>query len=330
MRRSSHAWPNVAARVLALALTVTLTASCGLLGSKDHPAASGQLPVLRVATMPLVDLAPLHLGIEDKTFAAEGVDVRLEPAGSGQAGLAKLLAGEVDIAYSGDVPVVLAQSKNPALGLRIVATASSASPHSTAVMVRDKSSIKSLSDLEGKRIAINGRGGVSDTLTMAVMDEHHVAYDSVRWMEMGFPNMAGALSHGDVDGAFLTEPFVTSAAKQGAIAIADPASGATENFPISCYATTAAKAGSNAAAITAFQRGLRRASEKARTDRRSIERMVISHAQVDQDTAALLAMPAFGSVPSATEMQRVPDLLYKFHVLQEKFTIAPLILPQPS
>ncbi len=304
-----------------------LTASCGLLGGGDEQAPAGQKQV-KVSVLPLLDTAPLHLAIERGYFSEEGLNVQTVNASSGQDGITKLVAGDVDIAYAGDISIIMAQSKGAA-SLKFVAEASSASPRTTALMVRNDGSIKTLNDLAGRKIAINAPNGVSDTMTKSLLKEHNVDFDGVQWTAMQFPQMGAALANRDVDAAYLTEPFVTQASKvTGAIPLADPASGATADFPLAGYATTEAWATQNTDATAAFLRALSKGSADANADRMLVERLVVSKPEykIDVDTAALMTVPFFRSTPSATALQRVPDLLWQFGILPARMPIEPMLL----
>lgn len=74
-------------RLLALMAVTSLVGGCGLLGGQppsDAPTI-GELETGRitVAVLPTVEIAPLMLAIEEGWFAAAGLDIQVETAGSG-------------------------------------------------------------------------------------------------------------------------------------------------------------------------------------------------------------------------------------------------------
>jgi NitT/TauT family transport system substrate-binding protein len=315
-------------RTAALALIVTAgAAGCGLLGgAESQPEAEGSPPTLTVSIMPTTDLAPFHLAVQNGYFEAEGVRVEAVTAPSGQASLAKLIGGEVDIAYSSYTPFFVAQSQGAA-DLRFVADASSAAPNTTMIVAMSGSGVRSVADLAGKRIAVTATSTISDTLVKAAMREAGVDFSGVQWISIPFPETAPALARGDVDAAFLTEPFITLAARSvGAVPIVDTATGPTEALPTAGYAALATFADANRGAIAAFQRALAKATDEA-ADRSKVEPLLVEYTGIDAETAAATGLLTFRSALDARELQRVPDLLLEFGVLQERVDAAAMIGP---
>jgi NitT/TauT family transport system substrate-binding protein len=320
-------------RTAAVALMVTFgvtagTAGCGLLGGSEPEPAGGAPPRLTVSIMPTTDLPPFHLAMRNGYFDAEGVQVEAVPAPSGQASLAKLIGGEVDIAYSSYTPFFVAQSQGAA-DLTFVADASSAAPNTTMIVAVPGSGVQSVSDLAGKRIAVTATNTISDTLVKAVMREAGVDSSGVQWISIPFPETAPALARGDVDAAFLTEPFITLAARSvGAVPIVDTATGPTKELPTAGYAALAHLADENRDVIAAFQRAMTRATTEA-ADRTKVEPLLVAHTGIDAETASATALLTFRSALDARELQRVPDLLLEFGVLRERVDASAMIGPAP-
>jgi NitT/TauT family transport system substrate-binding protein len=317
-------------RMAAVVLMLTAgTTGCGLLGgSEPEPAAEGAPPTLTVSIMPTTDLAPFHLAVQNGYFQAEGVQVEAVTAPSGQASLAKLIGGEVDIAYSSYTPFFVAQSQGAA-DLRFVADASSAAPDTTMIVAVPGSGVQSIADLAGKRIAVTATNTISDTLVKAAMREAGVDSSGVQWISIPFPETAPALARGDVDAAFLTEPFITLAARSvGAVPIADTATGPAANLPTAGYAALATFADGNPDAIAAFRRALAKATDEA-ADRSKVEPLLVEHTGIDAETASATKLLTFRSELDARELQRVPDLLLEFGVLRERVDASAMIGPAP-
>lgn len=206
-----------------------------------------------------------------------------------------------------------------------MADASSAAPHTTMIVAVPGSGVQSVADLAGKRIAVTATNTISDTLVKSAMREAGVDSSAVQWISIPFPETAPALARGDVDAAFLTEPFITLAARSvGAVPIADTATGPAADLPTAGYAALADFADENRDAITAFQRALAKATDEA-ADRSKVEPLLVEHTGIDAETAAATALLRFRSTPDARELQRVPDLLLEFGVLRDRVDAAAMI-----
>ncbi|AUI58993.1 ABC transporter substrate-binding protein [Amycolatopsis sp. BJA-103] len=317
-----HKHVRIGTRALLGAALLSVTAGCGLLGG-DEPAPGPGIPV-RVAALALADVAPLHIAIDHGLFAQRGVAVTLVPASSGQNALFKLESGDADIAYAGDIAFVNAVKGG--VPLKVVAEATVAGERTMRVLARPDGSVP---DLAGKKLGRNAEGGVSDTLTKSLMTDHGADPTSVTWANLEFGAMAGAVLRGDIEAALFPEPFATAAEKQGLHPIADPATGSAKNFPIGLYGATADFAAANPAAIASFQRAMRDAAAAA-GNRELVEATAVKHLKgIDADTAALMELPVYRSDPVMTELQRVPDLMQRYGLIDKPLQMSELIIPPP-
>ncbi len=309
------------------AAVLTVTSGCGLLGGEE-PTPGPNIPV-KVAAVPLADVAPLHIAADHGLFTQRGIAVTLVPAKSGQDAITKLASGDADIAYAGDIAYV--NAVDGGLPLKIVAEAAVAGERTMRVLARQYGPVQSVPDLAGKKLGRNAEGGVSDTLTKSLMADHGADPNSVTWTNLEFGAMAAAVVGGDIEAALFPEPFATAAEKQhGLHPVADPATGSAQGFPIGLYAATEKFAASNPAAIAGFQRAMRDAAAAAGT-RKLVEDVAVKHLKgIDADTAALMELPVYRSDPVMTELQRVPDLMQRYgKKFRRPIQMSELIIPPP-
>ncbi|WP_439383958.1 ABC transporter substrate-binding protein [Amycolatopsis lexingtonensis] len=309
--------------VLAGLLALLLT-GCSALDGSSPPAAAREK--LRVSMMSTIDTAPFWLAKEGGYFEREGLDVSTTEATTGQASLTKLVSGEADIAYSSYTPFFVARSKGTA-DIRLVADASSAGPRSTGVVALPASGIRSVADLAGKRIGISAPNTIADTLTKSVLADNHVDAAGIKWVPLPLPNTVAALKNGDVDAGFLTEPFITQAARSaGAVLVADTGTGSTVDFPTAGYGALGSFTSASPRAVTAFQRAMAAATRDAAADRKKIEPLMVKYAKIDAATAASTGLLTLQSTLDARRLQRVPDLLRKTGVLTTPVDVAAMVV----
>jgi NitT/TauT family transport system substrate-binding protein len=309
-----------------------MTTGCTALGSNASSSSGGNASVekakINVAIITTIDLAPFHLANKNGYFKQEGLDVAFSVNPTSPAALQKVISGEADIAFSSYVPVFTAQDKGAA-DFKIVADSVSASPNSNLIVTTPSSSVKSVKDLAGKKIGIPAPGTAADTMTKAVMRANGVDFSKVQWVLIPFTDMATALGKGDIDAAYMVEPFITNAAKSvGAVPVIDVASGPTEDFPIGGYASLAKFTSANPKTIAAFQRAMKKATDEA-ADRSKIQPMIVEFAKVDADTAALVTLPNFHSTLDPRRLQRVPDQLQEFSITTKRIDVTTM-LAQPA
>lgn len=309
-----------------LGLAVLLGGCAALGGSTGEQRGTGgqARTVVKVSVMPTTDLAPFHLAMKNGYFKDEKLDVEMVNAPSGQASLAKLISGEVDIAYGSYTPFFVADSKRAA-DIKFVADASSAAPGTTMIVSMPNSSVRGVRDLAGKRIAVTATNTISDVLVKSTMRANGVDFRDVQWISTPFPDTAGALERGDVDAAFLTEPFITLARDRvGAVPIVDTATGRTRDLPTAGYGSLARFADQNPGTVRAFQRAMRKATKEA-ADRSKVEPLLVEFSKIDRETAARTALLNFRSTLDSRHLQRVPDLLRDFGVIDHRMDAAAMI-----
>ncbi|SDM17109.1 ABC transporter substrate-binding protein [Allokutzneria albata] len=318
-------------RALLAALSLLLVASgCGLLGGDSGADAAGGAGLeksrIKIGAMPIIDFAPLHMAIQKGYFRDEGLEIETVGIPGGTTSVNGLVGKQFDISVGNWMSFFEAQSKGVA-DLKLIADGYQARPHNFVIVVPQGSSITAPQHLAGKRIAVTIRGAIAELLAKASMDAHSVDHSGVGWVEIQFPAMPAALKNKQVDAAVMVEPFITQAERNfGALPVLDVAQGATGDFPISGYATTAAFARDNPKTITAFRRALQRAQKEA-SDRGKVEQVLPSFAKgIDQVTASLVHLGAFPTRLDTVRIQRVADLMTVHGLLPKPLKVDGMVM----
>ena len=77
------------------------------------------------------------------------------------------------------------------------------------IMVKGSSSIQTPADLAGKTIAVNALKGVGEVMIKAALEKSGVDPNSIKLLAVPFPTMRSALANGQVDAAWMAEPFMS-------------------------------------------------------------------------------------------------------------------------
>ncbi|MER7016031.1 ABC transporter substrate-binding protein [Saccharopolyspora sp. NPDC000359] len=303
------------------------TSGCGLLGGSQGDSGGNDLVEkqnLRVGALPINDLAPLHLAVKNGYFQEVGLTVEIANATDGAAALASTIGGDYDITYSSYVPFFAAQASGAAQ-LRIVADCASAAQNTTVIMTSPKTDVRQPQDLAGRKIAISGPNTITELLVKATLDAHGVDWRGVELTPVPFMNMPAALDQGRVEAAIVTEPFLTMAAKNGAIPVVDTATGPLEDLPLTGYGATKQFVDEHPRTIAAFQKAMDRAVTEAQ-DRSKIEPLLPEFAKIDPETASIITLLKFNSRADATRLQRVPRLMKQFGFINTDINVEEMIV----
>jgi ABC-type nitrate/sulfonate/bicarbonate transport system substrate-binding protein len=123
-------------------------------------------------------------------------------------------AGAIDLASSSANGVIFAAAEG--VTVKIIASISRESTRgfSTGFYVKEGSSIKSVPDLKGKTVAINGFSTSGHLWLKAALEKHALDDSDVTIAPIPFPAMQESLEAGKIDVAELPQPFAALAEKQ--------------------------------------------------------------------------------------------------------------------
>lgn len=168
---------------------------------------------LRIGYVFAMANAPALIAEKEGFYKQEGLDVDLKALGDGPVIQQALAAGELDVAYVGTPPVYQWYSR----GLKSTILAK-VNYGQAAVIVDNKSPIRDLAGLHGKKLAGVKKGSGMDVLLRGYVLKEAAGLNpdsDVDIIDMPPGNMNAALERNIVDAAFTWEPFVSQALLRG-------------------------------------------------------------------------------------------------------------------
>jgi sulfonate transport system substrate-binding protein len=190
------------------------------------------LPGLALARQARAEDRVLKVGYQKASVAlsllkAQGLlEERLKPLGytvswaiftSGPPILEALNDGAVDLAFTGEPPPIFAQ----AAGVPVVyAAATQPSPRSVAILTEPGSSIRTVADLKGRKVAV-AKGSSAHYLLVAAIRHAGLTWDDITPVYLQPPDGRIALQSGSVDAWSVWDPFEAAAEVQGAKILTD-------------------------------------------------------------------------------------------------------------
>ena len=112
-----------AVRALAVAAMLVLAGATAACGDDDGDIADGETAQVKVGAIPIVDVAPLHLGVAKGFFKEQGLDVQVINTTGGAAAVPGVVSGQFDFAFGNVVSLIVAKSQG--LELKAVAAGNS-------------------------------------------------------------------------------------------------------------------------------------------------------------------------------------------------------------
>ena len=311
MRRST--------RTLAvLAVSALVLAACGG-GSETETTASGETK-LTVGVIPIVDTAPIWLGKEKGFFKDEGIDLELTKTTGGAAAVPGVIDGEFDFAFGNIVSLMVAQDQG--LPLEFVTngttTAGEAGKDFSGVVVNADSDIKSPADLAGETVSVNNLKNIGDTTIRHVVEADGGDPSKIKFAEVPFPDAPAALENGDVDAAWILEPFLSTAIANGARVVSWNYVETSPELDIAGYFTKTDTVKNKADLVKKFQTAMNKSLEYAQEHPDEVRDIVGTYTEIDEKTRAAMVLPKFTSEFSQPAVQLLGEAAVKFGTLEKQ------------
>jgi sulfonate transport system substrate-binding protein len=186
-----------------------ITASSSLTAALAGPAISAEsLKELRIGYQKIGALLIVkEQKVLEQRFEPLGVRVRWIEFAFGPPLLEALGAGAIDYGYTGDGPPIFAQAAHANL---LYAGAIPARGYGQAILVPAASSIESISDLKGKKVAV-AKASSAHNLVVAALESVNLPWSDITPVYLAPPEAAAAFVRGAVDAWSIWDPFLAIA-----------------------------------------------------------------------------------------------------------------------
>jgi len=277
---------------------------------------------LKIGYIPVGDCLQLYVAEDQGYFAAEGLAVAGAPMKGGAVIAPAVEGGELAIGWSNAVSIILAHAKGfdfAFLAPGVEGVTGTNDIH--ALLVPADSAITSVAQLAGKTVAINTLGNINEAAVRALAEKAGIAPDSIRLVEVPFPDMAAALAKGSVQAALVLEPFVTAAVSRGAAKILDPSPHAAFGSPylIGAWFAKTAWIKAHPTEAAAFARAAAKASAFIAAHPDKARAILSERTKLAPELAAQITLPRFPETLSPTALQGVVDVCARFGLLTKPF-----------
>lgn len=306
MTQKRYAVAAVAAVALALA-----GCSGADSGQEDAGGDAGltEMTKIVVGSLPIIDTAPLYIGIEQGFFEEENLEVETQEASGGAALLPAVVSGDYQFGFSEVASLLIASDKG--LPIRIVAAgvATNGNPEPgmayNEVLVAPDSSIAGIEELEGKRVATNSLTNINYVLVRDAIDAAGGDSSQVQFVEIPFPDQVNALISGQVDATVTPEPFHTIGLNQGAKPIFSTYDGAVDDMTVSAWFTNSQYAAENPEVVAAFQRAIKKSLQYAADNPDAVRQILLSYTQISPEIIDQLVLPGWPAALNRTSLEYV-------------------------
>ncbi|MCQ1950628.1 MULTISPECIES: ABC transporter substrate-binding protein [Arthrobacter] len=312
-------------RVLAASTAVLALAACGS-GSPSGEAedtgeaGGGELTQVTVGVIPIVDVAPIYLGVQEGFFEEEGLELELQPAQGGAAIVPAVMSGSMDFGFSNISSMLVAKSKG--LDVQVVAAGAASTGEDGAdfggILVNPDAGIETAADLAGKKVAVNTLNNINDTTVRASVRKAGGDPSGIEFVELAFPDMQAALERGQVDAIQVVEPFLTGGQNAGSTPIASNYVDTAEDLTVAGYFTTSAKAEDDAETVEKFTAAMNKSLEYAEENPDAVREVLLTYTKIDAETAKALTLPSFTTEINRAGVETLAELSLSDGLISEE------------
>jgi NitT/TauT family transport system substrate-binding protein len=307
------------------ALGLVAFVALGLTGCTDSDAttpsdrSSGGLRPVRVAALPITETAALWAGIKAGIFAKHGLGVEVLPAQGGAQAIPALINGDIDFAIGQPFGPIRADLQK--LGVVIVGNYASSYPDGddiNAVVASAKSGITRPAQLAGRKVAVNSLGAAGDVTIMAAVEKDGGDPSKIKFVEVAFPDAAAQLAAGNIDAAWVPEPFVSQLRGRGDKVVVEPYQATIPGLATLTTITSAKLRESDRTKVADFSAAMKETLGWAQdpANEKAVRQAIKDNLKLPEAVADSVRLPRFGWEVDRASLTSLAELARKYGVLK--------------
>jgi NitT/TauT family transport system substrate-binding protein len=332
--RSRRTRSAIALLIALVAAALTL-AACGgddneSSGGGGGGSTSGQAAkpaTLNVGVIPIADVAPLYLGIKKGFFKEQNLTVNPKLAEGGAAITPAVLSGDFQIGFSNNISLLIAASKGlpvQVISQGVLGGTDKAEPWAD-LLVPKNGPVKTAKDLEGKTIAVNTLKNICEVTIKASLQKQGVDINSLKFIEVPFPDMNAALDAKRVDGACVVEPFV-SQGKAGKSKGVDPFYiNTAPDLSVATYFTSKQYAEQNKDVVDRFVAAINKSLDYAQSHPDETRAVLTDYTPIPAAAAKTIKLPVWKSDLNTDTIELLSRLSKQYGLIDKEPDLSTLI-----
>jgi NitT/TauT family transport system substrate-binding protein len=290
-----------------------------------------ETPKLRVSTIPIAGMVPIHAANKLGYFKEAGIEVSVEFVAGGAQTVPLLVQGTFQFANTPAVSAALANQQG--FNIRLIPPSlddKRSGAGQTASLVKSDGGVRSIADLKGKRIAVNTINSVNWLYDRAFLRKHGLDPSQVTYVEIPFPSMIDALSRGSVDAINVPQPFHRIAVNSGqARVLGYPFVDVQPGLHIAPYAGSAAWLDANPNSVKAFVTGMRRAVEYLRAHPNEAKDLIADFTKSKRELAEQIPIDDWSTELSVAQIAATLKVMQQEGMLKKPLDAKSLIHEVP-
>lgn len=286
---------------------------------------------IKLGVLPFSESLAAIIADKKGFFKEEGLDVEITKFDSGAIAVPVLQSGRIDIVLSNTISTLQAIEQGlDAIVLAPGAIVRTSPPDTTTALVVPKGSIKSIKDLEGKRIAVNVINSSAWLHMVAALEKHGVDRTKVRFAEVPFPQMNDPLLNGQLDAIGQVEPFRSALMATGkADIVAWTYVETAPNTDITQYIALKPWVEKNRATVAKFVRAVTKGAQFSAANEAETRDINQQFTNLNPALKDKVLLPRLGTEVSLKELNHTMGMMQKYGLLKQPVDLSVRIFKAP-
>ena len=268
-------------------------------------------------------------GTLEKRLAAQGIDVQWTEFPGGPQLLEGLNVGAIDFGVTGETPPVFAQAAGADL---LYVAYEPPAPEGEAILVPQQSTIQSVKDLKGKRVALNKGSNVHYLLVRALQDAG-LHYSDIQPVYLPPADGRAAFERGAVDAWVIWDPYQAAAEQQLQARTLRNGEGLVDNHQF--YLATRPYAQQHPEVIGVLLDEIRQVGAWAKANPQPVTDLVAPLMGLPADiTLTSVRRSGYGATPLTpavvTAQQSIADTFHQLQLIPKQLHIADVVWTPPA
>ena len=244
--------------------------------------------------------------------------------------LEALSVGSLDFGLTGDSPPVFAQAAGKDL---LYVGAEPPKPDSSAILVPKDSPLRSLSDLKGKKVALQ-KGSSAHYLLVAALEKAHLQWTDIQAIYLTPADARAAFERNSVDAWAIWDPYYSATELQIQARALSTGRGLSSNN--SFYLASRSFATEQAETVAALFEELSRADRFIQENRPQAIKLIADFSGLDAGVVNLFLQrrppSPVGPLSASTliEQQKVADAFFKLGLIPKRVAVANIVWSAPQ
>ncbi len=305
--------------------TLAATGAAALSAPMIRPARAADK--ISVAVIPIADCAPIYLGKAKGFFAKQNIDVELSTQGGGAAIIPGVLSGQLQFGFSNVPSLLIAQNK----GLKFIGVAPGVASTGIsgndfcATLVPGDSPINNAKDLAGKTVAVNNLNNIGQVAIRAGVKAAGGDPNSVKYIEVPFPDMPAALADHRIEAGWMVEPFVTIARSRGNKVVDWPFVAIAPKAMIAVYFASVQYANANPDMVKRFKAAITESLAYANSHADEVRQIIPTYTRITPEIAGKIILPIWPPDMNIASSQAMADDALASGMINKEADVAALL-----